>query len=326
MIRESIHDRACGRWPSILRAIGIDSRYLSKKPGPCPICGDGTDRWVFDDKDGRGTWICRKCPSHKSDLVASGNGVDLVMRFKNVDFKTAATLIEEHIGSAPVRAPIKATKSETQREEDKRDQMAALWGRARPLTGDDLASRYLASRGIFRDKWPAALRVIDELPYWENEKTRALYTAMLAKFAAHDGKSAILHRTYLIEPGRKADIEKPRMLMPGKVPHGGAVRLSQPAETMGIAEGIETALSAAALFRVPVWAALTAGALIKWQPPKEAKCILIFGDSDESFAGQNAAYALAYRLKTEKYEVDMRLPDTLGCDWNDQLRAESIAA
>jgi putative DNA primase/helicase len=82
MIRESIHDRACGRWPSILRAIGIDSRYLSKKPGPCPLCGGGTDRWSFDDKDGRGTWICRKCPADRGK-VAFGNGVDLVMRFKS---------------------------------------------------------------------------------------------------------------------------------------------------------------------------------------------------------------------------------------------------
>jgi putative DNA primase/helicase len=248
------------------------------------------------------------------------------MRFKGVDFKSAAELIEEHIGSAKVTAPAKPTKSETQRESDRREQMAALWTRAKPLTGEDLASRYLMARNIRPVSWPSSLRLIDDLPYWEGEKTRTLYSALLAKFASPDGKSATLHRTYLVEPGRKAPIEKPRMLMPGRIPAGGAVRLMPATETMGIAEGIETALSASQLFGLPVWAALSAGALVKWTPPKEAKCILIFGDNDESFAGQNAAYSLAYRLKTEGFQAEVRMPSSLGSDWNDELLAESAAA
>jgi putative DNA primase/helicase len=48
---------AVGRWPDILAALGIDDRHLTRRHGPCPGCG-GKDRFRFDDRDGRGTWIC----------------------------------------------------------------------------------------------------------------------------------------------------------------------------------------------------------------------------------------------------------------------------
>lgn len=102
--------------------------------------------------------------------------------------------------------------------------------------------------------------------------------------------------------------------------------MSAAAATMGIAEGIETALSAQLLFSVPVWAAISAGALLKWKPPEEAKGIIVFADRDESFAGQNAAYSLAYRLKTEGFSVEVRMPDAEeGRDWNDALISRKVA-
>jgi putative DNA primase/helicase len=48
--------------------------------------------------------------------------------------------------------------------------------------------------------------------------------------------------------------------------------------------------------------------------------VIIFGDHDESFAGQSAAYGLAHRLKSEGFDVEVRLPTFLG-DWNDELIA-----
>jgi hypothetical protein len=123
------------------------------------------------------------------------------------------------------------------------------------------------------------------------------------------------------------------MLMPGKVPEGGAVRLGEAAATMGIAEGLETAMSAAMIHRVPVWAALTAGAMIRWLPPKICENVLIFGDIDASFAGQNAAYLLATRLRnlwrdgerTQRYQVEVRFTlfhdnGSSRSDWNDVVQ------
>jgi putative DNA primase/helicase len=131
-----------------------------------------------------------------------------------------------------------------------------------------------------------------------------------------------LHYTYLATSGQKASVEKPRKLSPGAIPKGGAVRLFNSAETMGIAEGIETALSAAQLFDVPVWAATNADLMRAWVPPKTAKCIIVFGDNDSSFTGQEAAWSLARRLKLQDYHVDVRIPELPDTDWNDVVMTQ----
>ena len=91
MLREPLKERAAGRWPGILAALGVPSSALRNRHGPCPIpgCG-GRDRFRFDDKGGRGTWICSRC--------GAGDGIELVKRIHGIEFKEAARLIEQHIG------------------------------------------------------------------------------------------------------------------------------------------------------------------------------------------------------------------------------------
>ena len=315
-MQPDIKDRAVGRWRGILAGLGMDAKGLSGRHGPCPICG-GKDRFRFDDKEGRGTFFCSQC--------GSGNGVDLVMRWKNVIFIEAKKMIEGQIGTAPVVVPAAARDDGIARE-----QMAALWTRARPLDGLDIASRYLSSRGLSLPSWPPVLRWVAELKHLDDDRAPTFHPAMLAKFVASDDKSAILHRTWLAEPGVKAPVDKPRKMMPGKIPDGGALRLFPAGETLGIAEGIETALSAHVFWQIPVWAALTAGALMKWKAPKVVKNIIIFGDADASFTGQAAAYALAHRLKTEGFQVEVRFTIFYDTgqqeDWSDCLMNQTRAA
>ncbi|MDB9703750.1 AAA family ATPase [Rhodospirillales bacterium] len=54
---KDIHLRHDGNWSAVLVSQGIDLKVLDGKHHPCPGCG-GKDRFRFDDKDGRGTWIC----------------------------------------------------------------------------------------------------------------------------------------------------------------------------------------------------------------------------------------------------------------------------
>ena len=70
---------------------------------------------------------------------------------------------------------------------------------------------------------------------------------------------------------------------------GGSVRLFPIGDDghLGIAEGIETALAAQAIFGVPTWAALSADGLARWQWPDDIKRVTIFADAGD--AGQQAA-------------------------------------
>ena len=298
-----IQDRACGKWGSILPAIGIPKAYLANKHGPCPICG-GKDRFRFDDKAGSGSYYCNAC--------GAGSGVDLVMRARNVSFAEARRLIEEQLPSAVVAKP------KAQRGIDP-GVFVAMWRAARPLNGMCPASKFLISRGLSFDVYPSQLRFMPGMTYTHEDKSKTKHPAMLALFVAPDMSASTVHITYLDDYGRKAVVPKPRKLAPCPIPAGGAVRLSQSADHMGIAEGIETALAAHKLFGIPVWSALSANGLMKWQPPKTARRISIFGDTDASYAGQHKAYALACRLKTEGYDVDVCFPELKDTDWNDEL-------
>jgi putative DNA primase/helicase len=107
-------------------------------------------------------------------------------------------------------------------------------------------------------------------------------------------------------------------MMAGAIAKGSAVRLAEHDDVLGIAEGIETALSASALFRVPCWAALNAEMLRAWSVPSGVKSVVIFGDNDENFTGQAAAYALARKLTTDGVKAEIKIPDRVGADWNDE--------
>ena len=311
----NIHDDARGRWRSLLPQLGVPAAYLSGKHGPCPICG-GTDRWRFDDKEGKGTYYCNNC--------GSGTGVDLVMKVQKCDFTEAAKLIRDLCGTARIEVPkAKRGKANADAVVDR------FWNGASPLNGMDPASKYLQRRGMRMSKWPAMLRYLTRARYKHADGHASYHPAMVARFVSPDRSQSTVHLTYLDDAGNKADLagEPEKKVAACSMPCGGAVRLAPSAETMGIAEGIETAMSAMLLFDVPVWAGLNTGGMVKWEPPPSARNILIFADNDDNFAGHAAAYSLAYRLANLKvdgvprFHVEVRLPDFAGDDWNNVLLA-----
>ncbi|MEP9390578.1 toprim domain-containing protein [Mesorhizobium sp. KR9-304] len=310
MLREPLRERARGRWHSILPAIGVPSKALRNRHGPCPVCG-GKDRFRFDDKAGTGSFFCSQC--------GPGDGIELVKRLHRLDFRQTAALIEQHLGEAPARQPQTGGGSN---DGHRLEELKALWSRSRPITLDDPAGRYLNDRtGI--TQFPACLRFSSDERYADPGTKPSWHPLLLARFEPADDANAegpgfALHRTYLDAAGRKADMPSPRKML-GAMPAGGAVRLMPHGDTLGIAEGIETALSASALFNVPVWAALTSGLLQDWNPPNEVRLVIVFGDTDASFTGQSAAYLLARRLKARGLIVSVELPLRTGSDWNDVL-------
>ncbi len=74
-----------------------------------------------------------------------------------------------------------------------------------------------------------------------------------------------------------------------------AIRMFPVASTLGIAEGIETALSAHQIYNVNTWATMTANFMKKFRVPAGVKHLIIFADRDENSAtGLAAAYECAH--------------------------------
>src|SRR5450759_3506935 len=97
---------------------------------------------------------------------------------------------------------------------------------------------------------------------------------------------------------------------------GCAVRLMPWGEVLGIAEGIETALSAAMIDDVPVWAALNTSLLAKFEPPPGVVRLRVYADRDE--AGLASALRIVERLQG-RTQLEIRIPSAPAKDWNDTL-------
>jgi putative DNA primase/helicase len=220
-------------------------------------------------------------------------------------FRELADLVRQNVGVAP------------QVERPKIDEVAQQ-NAIRSLWASSWQPSQLSPVGIYqtiRLGRPWASKSIREVSYGG-------LPAMLAKIDRVDGKGVNLHLTHLTEDGQKADVEPGKRVMPGKLPDGCAIRLWPAAERMGVAEGIESAMSAAILFKMPVWATINGTMMAKWVPPEEAKEIWIFGDNDGNYTGQAKAYALAHRLSVQFGRlVEVRIPEGVGEDWNDVLKS-----
>lgn len=287
-----LRDRARGRWAEILTSpqVGIDESLLDGKHHACPACG-GTDRFRYV-RDDEGGFFC-------ADL--RGDGFTLLQHLHGGDFASAAKMVESIIGRDDQWKP----------EPRKRTYAERLQSIAKPAP----RSRYLESRGL---EMAPGLRFAYRVDYHDGDTVRT-FAAMLSPVTRH-GKFLTYHVTYLLN-GAKAPVDPARKVLPGPTLTGASVALYPPAETMGVAEGVETAIAAHMLFGVPVWSALSTSLMKSWEPPEIAKRITVFADHDPNAAGQAAAWHLCHRLRMKGIEADVRMPTMFG-DWNDYLLAQ----
>lgn len=292
---------ARGRWADILAMQGVPHKLLDKRHHECPFCG-GKDRFRFTDYNGDGVFYCNQC--------GSGDGFTFLERFLGEPFKVVFGKVADSVGAAR-RSPVKSQQQSGSSQSIYR--MAQRWRSCSRVRPGDFVMRYLRAR-LGRIDYPQCIR--------QGDRPRSMTAAMLS----HEGRCVMLHETFITEDGRKADVDPVRKFFPGDIPDGAAVQLFPMGEdgTVGIAEGIETALAAAKLFKIPVWAALNTTMLRKWAYPPGAKRIVVFGDNDANFAGQSAAYELARKFMGVKSppQVDVKIPGITGEDWADVLAAK----
>ena len=150
-----------------------------------------------------------------------------------------------------------------------------LWDEALPIAGTP-AQTYLRRRAI--PQTPSVLRYHPRTPLGRG-KLAAFRPAMLAVIHEHD-RLVALQRTFLDaqEPRRARDLSHPRrsLAQPGR----GAVILAPATEVLGLAEGVESALSAMILLDIPIWATLGSERFPHVAVPETVTRLILLPDAD----------------------------------------------
>ena len=302
---------ACGHWPELLAAMGIDTPHRGKH-GPCPACG-GNDRFRLDDKAGRGTWFCNQC--------GAGDGLDLVCRVLSATPKAAAELLAPLVGVSAAGVDLtewerihqqqqaKAEQAERQRAQQRRRAAS----RAAAIVSDVTpgVSPYLVGKGIELPQTAISRTLIRE--GGESFPAGSLVVEMT-------DEGGTLVNVQLI----RADGTK-RYLAGGQ--KAGAYHRIGGGALVAVLEGYATGLSVHLATGATVYCAMDCGNLqaiaqiARRQHPNAR--ILLCGDNDEGTKGNPG------KTKAEQAAATVgglvALPSVAG-DWNDYHQAHGLTA
>lgn len=190
-----------------------------------------------------------------------------------------------------------------------------LWASGSGLKGT-VAENYLRGRGI--DILPQGLRWHPRTPLRVGA-VLCFRPALLA--AVEEGGRIVSVQRLFLDGGRG---ELARDLVPPKRslgrPSSGAVRLWNAGPRLGLAEGVESAASAAILLGFPVWAVLGAERLHQITIPDMVETLILLPDND--LAGRRAARRAHDIYRQSVLHVETIWPWWGLNDWNDVLRQE----
>jgi putative DNA primase/helicase len=298
-----------GSWEFILTSLGVKQELLNGKHQACPFCG-GTDRFRFSNWQDQGMYYCNQC--------GSGNGLSFLMKYHKWTFVEALRQVRQVVPSAS--EPVAQEKPYNDVEFKLKNQRRII-NQTVPITPGTPVADYLLRRILWHAPYPQELRYHPSLKYSEG----VFCPAMVGVVRDSDWNMVSIHRTFLTPDGMKAEVQSPKKLYPGPALTSAGVYLFNSytirPTVVGIAEGIETALGAASLFRVPTIAAICGNLLEKWEIPKAYRDViqhvLVFGDNDTNYHGQKCAYALAHRLELANIKTTVHIPINPGEDWAD---------
>lgn len=250
--------------------------------GESPCC-NRKGKFRIDDKNGRGTFICA--------CGASGNGWELLRIKTGKEFKTLAREVDQIIGNS-YKHEAKKPKRKDYREDIKRSS---------PIKNTNV-ERYLNKRGIY------------ELP----KKAAVALDGNMYCIAVDEYINPVYkHVTYLEGDNKK----ERKMYSINECNSYGVIRLFDCSETLGIAEGVETALAAKQVYKVNTWSTMNATNMTKFRAPQGVKRLIIFADNDKNGTGLASAFACANAnvlSNNDVVEVIVRWCSTVN-DFNDML-------
>jgi putative DNA primase/helicase len=330
-------------WHRVLPMLGVEPALIEnpKRSGPCPIEGGGKTRFRFDNKAGRGTWICNHC--------GAGDGVSLVAKVNGTDVRGAIQLIRGAIGGTKHQPefrrakPVEPDVKTPQQIEKARDGLKRAWCKAKAII-DTPAQLYLQNRvvGLNLTWLASSFRFRDELFHFDSETAKkSRLPCLLSRVVDASSPSHVvtLHRTYLSSTGQKAGVspDQVKKLMPATVEKigGESIQLNTATGALVIVtEGIESGLAwvMACKNRYPVYAAISCGNLAKFKWPMGTKAILIASDHDAVNPktglrpGLHHAKILKERAVEAGIKAIIKIPDTQGIDWDDLWNQGDIGA
>jgi putative DNA primase/helicase len=283
--------QACGHWPRILPALGV--KVIKNRHQACPVCG-GSDRFRFDDKEGRGTWYCNQC--------GAGDGLKLVEKVFGVTPSVAAGKVNAVTGNLPPVAPEVIAAAEAETDADRKAAAALavrLMEKIRPATGN----AYLTRKGF-----PAQECLTLTIMHKTGGVTFRTGDVVVPLY---DDTGALVNLQLINADGLK------RTLKGGQVK--GACHIiegkKQAGKRLWIAEGYATALTVHHLTGETVMVALSSVNLLSLASlarQKSPACqIVLAADRDLNGDGQSKAAAAA-----DACEGIVALPLVFG-DWND---------
>ncbi|MGM1298669.1 primase-helicase zinc-binding domain-containing protein [Enterobacter hormaechei] len=283
--------QACGHWPHILPALGV--KVIKNRHQACPVCG-GSDRFRFDDREGRGTWYCNQC--------GAGDGLKLVEKVFGMNASEAAGKVNAVTGNLPPVAPEVIAAAEAETDTDRKAAAALavrLMEKTRPASGN----AYLTRKG-FPDRECPVLSA--------THKTGGVtFRAGDVVVPLYDDTGALVNLQLISSDGLKRTLK------------GGAVKgachtiegKKQAGKRLWIAEGYATALTVHHLTGETVMVALSSVNLLSLASlvrQKHPACqIVLAADRDLNGDGQNKAAVAAGAC-----EGIVALSPVFG-DWND---------
>ncbi len=283
--------QACGHWPRILPALGV--KVIKNRHQACPVCG-GSDRFRFDDKEGRGTWFCNQC--------GAGDGLKLVEKVFSVSASEAAGKVDAVTGNLPPVDPVMITAAETATEASRREAAALavdIMAKVRLTSGN----AYLSRKGL-TDRECLTLTTMHKtggVTYRSGDVAVPLY----------DDTGALVNLQLINADGLKRTLKGGQVKGTCHVIEGK----KQAGKRLWIAEGYATALTVHHLTGETIMVAMSSvnllslASLARQQHPV---CqIVLAGDRDLNGVGQTSAAAAA-----EACEGTVALPPVFG-DWND---------
>lgn len=339
-------DYASGNWDYVLRALApgllpaLDMQ--GRRHVACPVHGGRhNDAFrMFKDFNQTGGCVCNTC----------GQFHDGFETLKWANGWTAREAVEAvtglfKFGDGKMRPRVRGVPpppsgNTAEENEQLRLSLNRAWLDSLPITTRDAepVRRYFKNRGISLGL-PETLRYHPALAYFDPMTKRVIgrYPAMLAMVSGVKGNAVTIHRTYLKNDGRKADVESPKKLMAypdDRTVTGGAIQFCSFGRVLAVAEGIETAMAVMQATGIPTWPTVNAVMLENFVPPSSVEQLIVFADKDRPTqlkpkgTGQEAAIQLVKRawglgVKATAITPSGEIPDgEKSLDWLDVLRTD----